>query len=77
MKSKHKFVPSQVVPMEECALLSSVPYLSLTIYKDVLLAAAKAIQVFEANVITTFNKDNVAGPAPRLPRSSPRSASVR
>ena len=60
MKSKHKFVPSQVVPMEERALLSSVE-LSLTIYKDVLLAATKAIQVFEANVITTFNKDNVAG----------------
>ena len=60
MKSKHKFVPSQVVPMEERALLSSVE-LSLTIYKDVLLATTKAIQVFEANVITTFNKDNVAG----------------
>ena len=25
MKSKHKFVPSQVVPMEECALLSHFP----------------------------------------------------
>ena len=60
MKSKHKFVPSQVVPMEERALLSSVE-LSLTIYKDVLLAATRDIQVFEANVINTFNKDNIAG----------------
>jgi|SRR5271166_705249 len=61
MKSNHKFVPSQVVPMEERALLSTVPALSLTIYKDVLLAATRDIQAFETSVINTFNKDNTAG----------------
>jgi len=61
MKSKHKFVPSQVVPMEERTLLSSIPTLNLTTYNAVVHAVTRDIQVFENNVITAFDKDNVDG----------------
>jgi len=77
MKSKHKFVPSQVVPMEERALLSSVfptgigpvttlglhgnRVLTATTYNAVYHAVTNDILVFENGVITAFDKDNVAG----------------
>ena len=76
MRSKHKFVPSQVVPMEERALLSTFPagigpvttlrfsgnrVLTATTYNAVLHAATNDILAFRNSVITTFDVDNVAG----------------
>ena len=70
MKSKHKFVPSQVVPMEERALLSTFSpvlgpvttlglsgnrVLTATTYNAVSHAATTAIQAFENSVITAFD----------------------
>jgi len=76
MKSKHKFVPSQVVPMEERALLSTFPVglgpvttlglsgnrvLTATTYNAVVHAATIDIRAFENSVITVFNNTTVGG----------------
>jgi hypothetical protein len=76
MKSKHKFVPSQVVPMEERALLSTFPagvgpvttlglsgnrVLTATTYNAVSHAVTNDILAFRNSVINTFNLDNVNG----------------
>jgi hypothetical protein len=72
MKSKHKFVPSQVVPMEERALLSTFPagigpvttlglhgnrVLTATTYNAVSHAATIDILAFRNSVIAAFNAD--------------------
>ena len=90
MKSKHKFVPSQVVPMEERALLSTFPagigpvttlglhgnrVLTATTYNAVSHAATIDILAFRNSVIAAFNANGSTAACP-MPRSSPRSASV-
>jgi len=72
MKSKHKFVPSQVVPMEERALLSTFPagigpvttlglhgnrVLTATTYNAVYHAVTNDILAFRNSVIAAFNAD--------------------
>jgi len=74
MKSKHKFVPSQVVPMEERALLSTFPawifpvttlglsgnrVLTATTYNNAVVSpVAHAIQSFENGVITAYDNNH-------------------
>ncbi len=60
MKSKHKFTPDQVVPMEERALLSSLSgkfVLTTTRLSKVESEVNSAIVSFEHSVIRAFNKD--------------------
>jgi len=80
MKSKHKFVPSQVVPMEERALLSTFPawifpvttlglsgnrVLTATTYNNAVVSpVAHAIQSFENGVITAYDNNHSANGAP-------------
>jgi hypothetical protein len=61
MKSKHKFTPDQVVPMEERALLSSLRaslILTTTRLSKVESQVNTAIVNFEKAVLRAFNKDS-------------------